>query len=208
MESVVTYFVILFLGVIKPGPGIAFFTFSTLSEGFKYAFIMLLGCATAHGLMVFLLLTGLDMSNLPANAMDYIQLVALIGIIFYGVSSFFKKPKSLSYTFGLSARKFGTIDRLSYFIKGTIWPFTNPFNYVIYAAMLPSLMESQALLNIYAQILLAFFSGLAVIAGVGPYMLVAKKAIRFLKSQKVQRNLDHDRRVLYYCCCYILAGLA
>lgn len=190
-----TYFGLVFVAIVKPGPGIAFFTTVTLSDGFKSGVIALLGCASSHVLICFALFLGFDATRQHAGLIHVIQIISLIFLFFYGLKYLLKpsSPKSIIKDFLAASEGVDHPDKakrdLIRFLKGVVWPFTNPFNYVMYGSLIPILVANPTFFEFEIMVLLALMTGTIVFMGVFPYIVIANKVIQYIQGPTLMRYM-------------------
>ena len=205
MSSFLTYIGLLCISIIKPGPGVAFFMSVTLADGLRSGAIALLGCAISHILISFMVLYGFEVMQNYALAIDLIQAVSLLFLLWFGFYYLSKKStKSLvnEFQMAMSGKKKKGKSDAARFAKGIVWPFTNPFNYVFYGALIPIIAHEINAFHLNAKIGVAVITGVIVFCGIFPYLLAANKLIQYLRGELVLKYMNKATGIL----CILIAS--
>jgi len=196
MDPLLTYALLMFLGGIKPGPGVAFFSTLAMSEGLRNCYIVMLGCALSHAIVSFSIFQGLGFGAGHPFAIDLVQLCAVMGLMIYGTLYFIKPPRKAQTR---SHQNFSSDIRR--FTQGLIWPFTNPMNYVVYAATVPILLSSGTYSGVMWSAVIGMLTGSIVMISLTPYVLAAHHTVQKLGNDRFKRVMPY----LTGCFCFFIA---
>ncbi|MCB1563864.1 MAG: LysE family transporter [Alphaproteobacteria bacterium] len=183
--SLLTYFSILALFALKPGPGVLFFVSMTLSDGPKAALVTGLGTDIGHCIILSCLLLGFNIIEAHPDVVLIIQISASLYIGYLGVLILLNKQKKHKKRHTLKTKS-----NLTRILKGMVWASTNPTNAVFYAALVPVLILQISDFSIFHILSLSVLTGITFFIARLPYIYFANKAQGYIVQDSVRQKLN------------------
>lgn len=167
---------------IKPGPGMLAFASRAISEhGMKSVFVFMLGNAPVKAFFLFLVIIGYHkLGDFQLFVMILIKSLAAVYIIWLGVKGLQKDMEKLASN--ITSKKENSL--VSDFVAGFLITLTNPFDIIIFASVLPTLLNLETISvtdfwAIYTALMLAY------IAVVLSYTIPLSISRKFLSGTKL-----------------------
>lgn len=191
-QALINFYFLVFLFVLKPGPGVLFYTTLSMAEGMKSAFMILMGTLIAHTFTLFFVLLGIDFLNREPAIVLTVQFCATVFIGYMGVKMLYDtaKPK---------ARKElpGKLEWFKKIGRGMIWAATNPYNAIFYAAIVPSVIKSDEVSS-FSTILAVCFTGVfAIFCVLGAYIIFADTVRPYLAAPEHQKIIRYVSALIF-----------
>jgi len=183
--SLLTYFLILLLFAIKPGPGVLFFVSLTLSDGPKAALVTGLGTDIGHCIILSCLLLGFNIIEAHPDIVLIVQMSASLYIGYLGLLILLNKQNKHKKRDTLIPKS-----NLTRILKGMVWASTNPTNAVFYAALVPTLVLQIKNFSTLHVLFLSALTGITFFIARLPYIYFSNKAQSYIVQDSVRQKLN------------------
>lgn len=137
-ETLVLFFVTTFVIVLSPGPAAIAVTAESASNGFKSAFLVILGIAIANIVFFILSATGIAALLIASNTLfSIIKWIGVAYLLYLGFSAIFSQAGPLSINPANTNKRHG----YKVFLKGFILELSNPKAFLYFSALLPQFID-------------------------------------------------------------------
>lgn len=187
MESItplLTYAVALAIAAVIPGPGIAALVGQSLGSGFRIAMFMLAGIVLGDIAYLTVAVAGLAaIANMFAGAFMIVKLLGGLYLVYLAVK-FWRSEAGLS-----KVAQHKEASGVKSFLGGFAVTLGNPKAIVFYLALLPTVMDLQAV-GIVTWAELALVTAIVLLLTLSPYAFLAAKARGLMKSPTALLRLN------------------
>lgn len=185
-ESAVSFFFIIFIFAITPGPGIFALMARSLSSGLKPCFSMALGMSVSD--IVYLVLACFGLAVIAEQWSGLFLCIRIVGafyLLYLGWKMWSASPETTLH----HNSEQGSFSMVKGFIQGFLISASNPKVIFFYIAFLPTIMDLNSLTT--SDIALASGITLAgLMAGLMAVSACASSARRFFTSEKAVKGLN------------------
>jgi threonine/homoserine/homoserine lactone efflux protein len=184
LAALIAYSGALFIAAAIPGPGVTALVARALGSGFRETFFMGLGIAL--GDMIYLTAVILGLALIAQTFTTAFLVVKFAGVLYLGYIAW--KLWSAGLLLEDIKAKPSTSAAMS-FLSGLLITLGNPKTMLFYVALVPTLIDIQAIgPGDYGLLLTATF--LVLLSVLVPYMLLASRARLLLKQPKALKALN------------------
>lgn len=183
IESSISFFILIVVFAITPGPGVFALLARSLSNGYKSCISLAVGMTL--GDISYLVASSLGLGIIASNWSEFFIIMRFAGggYLLYLAYNMWISPIS-----SVNTTDFSKSHHLSGFIQGASISFSNPKVILFYIAFLPTFIDITTLqtLDIVVISILTFF---ALILGLVAVAFFADKLSGYLNSQSGQQKL-------------------
>ncbi|NQY20679.1 MAG: LysE family translocator [Campylobacteraceae bacterium] len=187
LESMITFFLAIFIFSITPGPGVFALISNSLTNGFKSSIPLALGMTISDIVYLILAFYGLvSIAQNYAQAFDIIRVLGGIYLIYLGYRIFFTKAED-----NIKNKKESYKSFIRSFLKGFFISASNPKVIIFYIAFLPTFVDINNLSK-NDMIISSFITFFALMLGLLLISFWANKAKKALKTPKSIKILNRS----------------